>query len=157
MTVNAGEIPADHWTQDLDVGGGRILGEGCHFIDLVRHLCGFGDHGVSTTSIVADTGGTTTSDKASITLNFADGSFGVIHYLANGHKGFPKERLEVFCGDKILQLDNFRRLNGWGWKGFSRVCASGGRTRVRRHALQRLLMRFAKARHARFRSRKFWR
>jgi predicted dehydrogenase len=57
-------------------------------------------------------------DKAVITLSFADGSIGSIHYLANGHKSFPKERLEVFCGGRILVLDNFRRLTGYGWKGF---------------------------------------
>jgi predicted dehydrogenase len=60
-----------------------------------------------------------TADKAVLTLQFADGSVGTIHYLANGHKGFPKERLEVFCGGRVLQLDNFRKLRGWGWKGFS--------------------------------------
>ncbi len=57
-------------------------------------------------------------DKAAITLEFADGSVGTIHYLANGDKGFPKERVEAFCGGRVLQLDNFRRLTGWGWKGF---------------------------------------
>jgi predicted dehydrogenase len=58
-------------------------------------------------------------DKVSISLEFEDGSQGTIHYLANGHRSFPKERLEVFCAGKVLQLDNFRRLKGWGWKGFS--------------------------------------
>ncbi len=121
MTVNAGAIPADHWTQDKAVGGGRIVGEGCHFIDLLRHLAGarivahhvvgMGDHPAVEI----------TDDKATITLEFANGSFGSIHYLANGDKGFPKERLEVFCAGRVLQLDNFRKLRGWGWKGFSRM------------------------------------
>jgi hypothetical protein len=52
-------------------------------------------------------------------LEFADGSVGTVHYLANGNKAFPKERLEVFCDGRVLQLDNFRKLSGWGWKGFS--------------------------------------
>eukprot|EP01035_Chromulina_nebulosa_P010584 gene10584-biopygen8865 len=60
-------------------------------------------------------------DRVSIALGFADGSTGVVHYLANGHKGFPKERLEVFVAGRILQLDNFRKLRGWGWKGFSNL------------------------------------
>jgi len=60
-------------------------------------------------------------DKATLTLEFADGSVGTIHYLANGDKGFPKERLEVFCAGRVLQLDNFRKLRGWGWKGFTRM------------------------------------
>ncbi len=60
-------------------------------------------------------------DKASITLRFADGSFGTMHYLANGHAAFPKERIEVFAGGRVLQLDNFRRLKGFGWPGFRRM------------------------------------
>ena len=120
MTVNAGAIPPDHWTQDVEIGGGRIVGEACHFIDLMRHLVGapIVDHhsvalGHHPALAVRD-------DKATITLSFADGSVGTIHYLANGHKAVPKERLEVFCAGRVLHLDNFRRLRGWGWKGFSR-------------------------------------
>jgi len=60
-------------------------------------------------------------DKATILLEFDDGSFGSIHYLANGHRSVPKERLEVFCGGRVLQLDNFRRLRGYGWPGFARL------------------------------------
>ncbi|NOX50257.1 MAG: zinc-binding dehydrogenase [Gammaproteobacteria bacterium] len=117
MTVNAGEIPSDHWTQDLAVGGGRIIGEACHFIDLLRFLTDAPIVGHSVTFMGAQAG-MITSDKVSISLSFADGSFGTVHYLANGSKKFPKERLEVFCGGGILQLDNFRKLKGFGWKGF---------------------------------------
>jgi predicted dehydrogenase len=60
-------------------------------------------------------------DKVTISMSFEDGSFGTVHYLANGHKGFPKERLEVFCAGRILQLDNFRSLRGYGWPGFSKM------------------------------------
>jgi predicted dehydrogenase len=120
MTVNAGAIPADHWTQDPLVGGGRIVGEGCHFIDLLRHLAGAPITGQHAVALGRHSGQAINSDKAVLTLEFADGSVGTIHYLANGHRGFPKERLEVFCGGRILQLDNFRTLRGWGWKGFSR-------------------------------------
>lgn len=117
MTVNAGEIPSDHWIHHPDIGGGRIIGEGCHFIDLLRHLA---DSPVSTFTVTAPTrqAGFLHSDKSTIVLRFADGSVGTIHYLANGHKAFPKERLEIFCGGRVLQLDNFRKLRGWGWKGF---------------------------------------
>ena len=62
-----------------------------------------------------------TEDKAAIILGFADGSFGTIHYLANGAASFPKERVEVFTAGKVLQLDNFRKLTGYGWKGFSKM------------------------------------
>ncbi|MCS6095021.1 bi-domain-containing oxidoreductase [Shewanella baltica] len=121
MTMNAGNIPADHWTQDNSVGGGRIIGEACHFIDLMRYLAGS-----EIVSVQARRMGDTDSvaiveDKAAITLGFADGSFGTIHYLANGAASFPKERVEVFAAGRILQLDNFIKLKGFGWKGFKKM------------------------------------
>lgn len=121
MTVNAGAIPAEHWTQDREVGGGRIAGEACHFIDLLRHLAGAPIVRWQATSVGRHPAFATTDDKATITLEFGDGSMGTIHYLGNGDKGFPKERLEVFCGGRVLQLDNFRVLRGWGWSGFRRM------------------------------------
>lgn len=114
MTVNAGAIPADHWTQDRAVGGGRIVGEGCHFVDLLRFLAGAP---IASHALTAMAGAM--RDTASMQLTFADGSIGAIHYFANGSKAFPKERLEVFAGGAVLQLDNFRRLSGFGWPGFS--------------------------------------
>ncbi|MDZ4690012.1 MAG: bi-domain-containing oxidoreductase [Terricaulis sp.] len=121
MTVNAGDIPATHWTQDPRVGGGRIIGEGCHFIDLLRHLAGSQIVSHHAIALGSHSGVAVSADKTSISLAFADGSTGVIHYLANGHKGFPKERLEVFVAGRVLQLDNFRKLRGWGWRGFSEM------------------------------------
>jgi len=118
MMVNAGAIPSSHWTQDPCVGGGRIIGEGCHFVDLLRFLAGAPVTDMQARSVGGSTSDGIRDDKATITLSFADGSIGSIHYLANGHKSFPKERLEVFCGGRILVLDNFRRLTGYGWKGF---------------------------------------
>lgn len=120
MTVNAGAIPADHWTQDPQVGGGRIIGEACHFIDLLRDLAASPITAIQVTGLGASPGGSA-EDKATFTLSFADGSMGTVHYLANGHKSFPKERLEVFTGGRILQIDNFRVLRGHGWPGFSRI------------------------------------
>lgn len=121
MTMNAGAIPADHWTQDNAVGGGRIIGEACHFIDLMRFLAGS-----KIVSIQARRMGETDAvqvleDKASITLGFEDGSFGTIFYLANGASSFPKERVEVFTAGRVLQLDNFRKLKAFGWPGFSKM------------------------------------
>ena len=121
MTVNAGAIAPDHWTQDPAVGGGRIIGEGCHFVDLLRYLAGHPVVSVQATRIRGGCDGAVADDKMSFTLSFADGSFGTVHYLANGHKSFPKERLEVFCAGRILQLDNFRTLTGYGWPGFRRM------------------------------------
>lgn len=121
MTVNAGAIPASHWTQDSDVGGGRIIGEACHFIDLLRFLAGQPIVGVQTASVGGGAGGGVPADRVSFTLSFGDGSIGTVHYLANGHRSFPKERLEVFCGGQILQLDNFRTLRGFAWPGFTKL------------------------------------
>lgn len=115
MTVNAGEIPCEHWTQDTAVGGGRIIGEACHFIDLLRYLVGATIVGHQSISLGEHASLSVRDDKATITLSFADGSVGTIHYFANGHRSFPKERLEVFCAGRILQLDNFRKFKSYGW------------------------------------------
>lgn len=115
MTVNAGSIPIEHWTQDAELGGGRLIGEACHFVDLLRHLAGSSIEGFHVTALANSAFGAKGSDRVNITLRFADGSMGTIHYLANGHKSFPKERLEIFAAGRILQLDNFRRLKGYGW------------------------------------------
>jgi predicted dehydrogenase/threonine dehydrogenase-like Zn-dependent dehydrogenase len=118
MTVNAGEIPASHWTQDNAAGGGRLIGEACHFIDLLRYLAGAPIVSFHTAHMDNTL---TRDDKIAITLTFSDGSLGVIHYLANGHRSFPKERLEIFAAGKILQCDNFRKLRGFGWSDFKRM------------------------------------
>jgi predicted dehydrogenase/threonine dehydrogenase-like Zn-dependent dehydrogenase len=120
MMVNAGSIPAEHWTQDPEVGGGRIIGEACHFIDLLRFLAGASIASVQVAALGTQGQGMR-ADKVSFTLSFADGSMGTVHYLSNGHKSYPKERLEVFCAGRILQLDNFRSLRGYGWPGFSKM------------------------------------
>jgi predicted dehydrogenase/threonine dehydrogenase-like Zn-dependent dehydrogenase len=116
MTVNAGAIPAEHWTQDREVGGGRIVGEGCHFIDLLRFLAGERITAVRTNTMECQS-----ADTVSIELRFADGSIGTVHYLSNGSKSFPKERVEVFAQGRVLQLDNYRRLTGFGWPGFKKM------------------------------------
>jgi len=121
MTMNAGDIPADHWTQDIAVGGGRIIGEACHFIDLMRFLAGSEIVSVQARRMGNTDSVAITEDKAAIILGFADGSFGTIHYYANGAASFPKERVEVFAAGKTLQLDNFRKLKGFGWKGFTKM------------------------------------
>ncbi|ASJ74550.1 bi-domain-containing oxidoreductase [Granulosicoccus antarcticus] len=121
MTMNAGAIEADSWVQDEEVGGGRIIGEACHYIDLMRFLVGAPITKVHAVCMGSHPGVDVTTDKCSITLSFEDGSFGTIHYLANGGKVFPKERIEVFAGNAVLQLDNFRKLQGFGWPGFKKM------------------------------------
>jgi len=121
LTVNAGAIPMDHWTQNLEIGGGRIIGEGCHYIDLLRFLAKSPIIDFQASKLRKSSGLETTDDKVMINLMFEDGSFGTIHYLANGGKRFPKERLEVFCNDAVIQLDNFKKMRGFGWKGFNKM------------------------------------
>ena len=116
LTMNAGHIPADHWTQDPEAGGGRIIGEACHFIDLARYLVGSPIESVHSV-FMGQAGPTTPADTATISLRFEDGSVATVNYFANGSKKFPKERVEVFCGGRVLVNDNFRTLRAYGWPG----------------------------------------
>ena len=118
-TVNAGSIPPEHWTQSPEAGGGRIVGEACHFVDLARFLVGHPIVEARMTTMGRHPALVVREDKATIVLSFADGSIATVHYLANGGKRFPKERIEVFCDDGVLALDNFTRLRGYDWRGFS--------------------------------------
>lgn len=121
ITVNAGAIPKDHWTQDPEVGGGRIIGEACHFIDLARFLAGSPIDTVNALAMGTDHDVAGSEDRSTISLSFKDGSLATVVYLANGHRSYPKERVEVFCGGRVLQLDNFRALHGYGWSGFRKM------------------------------------
>lgn len=118
FTANAGYIPPEHWTQDPARGGGRIIGEACHYIDLLMFLAGSPVRTVAA-QMVGDCGVATRTDKMTITLGFEDGSVGVVNYFANGSKSYPKEIIEVFSQNRVLRLDNFRKLTGYGVKGFS--------------------------------------
>lgn len=118
-TFNAGAVPSDHWVHDLGVGGGRIVGEACHFIDLITYLAGS-----PIVSILASGMGkelSAATDNASIFLKYENGSHGVVNYFANGHKSYPKERVEVYSQGRNLILDNFRTLSGFGFRGFSKL------------------------------------
>ena len=115
-TCNAGAIPADHWTQEPTLGGGRLLGEACHFVDLLRHLA---DSPIEDLQLLSAVDTKPCPDTFSLQLRFADGSIGTVNYFANGSKAFPKERLEVFADGKVLSLNNYRKLQAWGIPGFS--------------------------------------
>ena len=121
ITVNAGHIPDGEWPQDWELGGGRIIGEGCHFIDLMRFLVGSKIASIQTRRIDNLKSSKITEDKAVIILGFEDGSFGTINYLANGSSKFPKERVEIFVSGRVLQLDNFVKLRAYGWPGFKKM------------------------------------
>ena len=118
--INAGAIPASHWAHDRLQGGGRIIGEGCHFIDLMRYFVGHPITDVTTTQISSPTADGIKNDKVTITLSFEDGSIATVHYFANGPKTLIKERYEAFADNKFIRLENFQKLvtDGWG-KGTS--------------------------------------
>ena len=121
-TMNAGYIPLDSWVQDLEVGGGRIIGEACHFIDLCSYFAG-----CKVISVCMSAMGETpqeNTDNASIMLKYEDGTNAVINYFANGSKSYEKERVEVFSQGRVLILDNWRKLSGYGFKGFSSMSKS---------------------------------
>jgi predicted dehydrogenase/threonine dehydrogenase-like Zn-dependent dehydrogenase len=116
--VNAGMIPRDHWSQTRDQGGGRILGEACHFVDTLRYLAG-APISKSTTSF-ARQGGVAIDDIVSIHLEFEDGSIGTVHYFANGNKALERENLDLYSGEGILRMNNFRTLTGYRWPNFKK-------------------------------------
>ncbi len=106
--VNAGYIPPTHWVQDPAQGGGRIIGEGCHFVDFLTYLVGAPP--VSVVGQAMSDNGHYQGDNVVLTFTFADGSVGTLTYLANGDKAFPKERVEVFAEGRVAVLDDFRAL-----------------------------------------------
>ena len=106
--VNAGYLPASHWLHDLSQGGGRIIGEGCHFIDFLTFLVG--DPPKSVAAFALPDEGHYQEDNVHLSFTFPDGSIGTVDYLANGDKAFPKERLEVFTAGQVAVLDDFRTL-----------------------------------------------
>ncbi len=114
-TMNAGFIPPEVWVHNLEYGGGRIIGEACHYVDLITYLTGSKVTEVSMSSMGTDPKENT--DNASIHLKYENGSLGVINYFANGNKSYSKERVELFYHGKNLILDNFRRLDGYGFGG----------------------------------------
>lgn len=115
-TMNAGAIPPDVWVHDPEVGGGRIIGEACHFIDLCSYLTGSRVRAVCMNAMGMSPDETT--DNASILLKYENGSNAVINYFANGSKSYSKERVEVFSQQKVLVMDNWRKLRGYGFSNF---------------------------------------
>ncbi|HEX8098453.1 MAG TPA: bi-domain-containing oxidoreductase [Pyrinomonadaceae bacterium] len=111
--VNAGRIPREHWVQDPREGGGRIIGEVCHFVDLMQFLTGSAPARVYAESIASSNREIVDEDSVMITLRFADGSNGTIAYLAEGDKALPKERVEIFGAGKTFVLDDFRRATSY--------------------------------------------
>jgi predicted dehydrogenase/threonine dehydrogenase-like Zn-dependent dehydrogenase len=122
--VNAGPLPASHWLHDPQIGGGRLIGEGCHFIDFLTYLCGVPPLRVMASALPDH--GNYHEDNFSLTLEFPDGAVGQITYAANADRALPKERIEVFGGGRAAVLDDYRRLE----------LVTGGRRRTHRSWLR---------------------
>ena len=119
FTMNAGHIPSDHWTQKHFIGGGRIIGEACHYIDLMRFFAGSKIVSWNATKMKSNSD-EICDDKSFIILEFEDGSTGCINYLANGGRNFPKERIEIFENGATYQIDNFKKTIAYNSKAFKK-------------------------------------
>ncbi len=116
-TMNAGSLPPELWVHDMEVGGGRIIGEACHYIDLCTFLAGS-----MVTEVCMNALGSSPSentDNASILLKYENGTNAVINYFSNGSKAYSKERIEVYAREQVFIIDNWRKLTAYGCKGFS--------------------------------------
>jgi predicted dehydrogenase/threonine dehydrogenase-like Zn-dependent dehydrogenase len=134
-TMNAGSVPDTSWVHDRFVGGGRILGEACHYVDLITFLTGSRVHSVCLNAMGKKP--TETTDSGSLLLRYENGSTGVVNYFANGNKAYAKERVEVYSLERTLVLDNFRTLTGYGFSRFTKQ--SGRQDKGHRAQMQRLL------------------
>jgi predicted dehydrogenase len=118
IMVNAGEVPSGHWVDDPAVGGGRVIGEACHFIDLALFLTG---SAITSVHAVEMNPTNRRGDTLSIQLAFADGSIASVQYWANGPRSYPKERVEIFSAGRVLVIDNWRALRSYDWPGAPRM------------------------------------
>lgn len=118
-TMNAGAIPKNVWVHDMQIGGGRIIGEACHFIDLITYLTGSKVKSVCMNAMGLNPEENT--DNATILLKYENGSTGVINYFSNGSKAYSKERVEIYSQERTLIMDNFIKTEGFGFKGFSKL------------------------------------
>ncbi|PZF74198.1 bi-domain-containing oxidoreductase [Taibaiella soli] len=138
VTVNAGSIPHNNWLQDMALGGGRIIGEACHFVDLCTFLSGSYVQAVCMNAMGPEKN--ITSDNVTLLLQYANGTNATIHFFANGSKAYDKERVEVYNQGRTLVLENWKKLTGYGFKGFSSV--SGSQNKGHAAQFQLLLNRF---------------
>lgn len=127
IRFNAGAIPEDHWTQNDEEGGGRIIGEACHAIDLATYLTGSLPVRVYAESVATDVAGKITDDQCFITMRHENGSISNIGYISSGSKSFPKERIEVFGGGKVGVIDDFKSLS----------INTGGKTTTKKMAMDK--------------------
>lgn len=134
-TMNAGFIPKDVWVHDIELGGGRIIGEACHYIDFCSYLAGSKVVAVCMNAMGKNPAEDT--DNASILLKYENGSNAVINYFANGSKSYSKERVEVYSQERTMIMDNWRKLKFYGFKGVNNV--SGKQDKGHYNQFERLI------------------
>ncbi|WP_353722474.1 bi-domain-containing oxidoreductase [Dyadobacter sp. 676] len=125
ITVNAGYIPGNTWIHDSARGGGRLVGEACHFIDLVAWIARSRITEVCTNALTVR--GCVSSDNATVLLRLANGSTGTVYYFSNGHGSYPKERIEVHSLGRTMVLDDYKNLRGYGFEGFREMKTDAGK------------------------------
>ena len=118
-TMNAGAIPLNHWVHDPETGGGRLVGEACHYMDLAVHITGSLIKAICAVGLSG--GASPARDTASLLLRHANGSTSAINYFANGHRSYPKERFEIYSQERVLVLEDFHETTGYGFRGFTRL------------------------------------
>ncbi|RXI38898.1 dehydrogenase [Malaciobacter mytili] len=126
MTINAGNLARDLWVHDPVIGGGRIIGEGCHFIDTMSFLASSEVESVSSVSLDNKKELAIKNDNVILNLRFKDGSIGTFSYLANGNKSYPKEQMSLFCEGKVFELDNYKKVNAYGSSGMKKLSQDKG-------------------------------
>lgn len=114
IRVNAGTTPPDHWTNDMSIGGGRMIGEGCHFIDLAMYLAGARITSVTANAMEDPSG---LNNTVVVNLSFSNGSVASVNYFSNGNKSVPKEQIEVFCGETVCKIDDFKSITVFSGSG----------------------------------------
>ncbi len=120
MIINAGELPRNLWVHDPVIGGGRIIGEGCHFIDTMSFLADSQLESVNSIAINSEKELAIKNDNVILNLRFKDGSIGTLSYLSNGNKSYPKEQMALFCEGKVFELDNYKKVNAYGSKSLKK-------------------------------------
>ena len=126
MTINAGALPRDLWVHDPKVGGGRIIGEGCHFIDTMSYLASSDVESVYSTALNSEKELAIKNDNVMLNMKFKDGSIGTLSYLANGNKSFSKESMSLFCEGKVFVMDNYKKNSAYGSSDFKKFSQDKG-------------------------------
>jgi predicted dehydrogenase len=126
MIINAGALPKDLWVHNPKIGGGRIIGEGCHFIDTMSYLSNSQVESVYSMALNSNKELAIKNDNAMLNIKFQDGSIGTLSYLANGNKSFPKEQMSLFCEGKVFILDNYKKNIAYGSSSFKKFSQDKG-------------------------------